>query len=204
MFGVFTKEKKGSGNQHRYRAVDRNIKLFGCNEGWVPWMLGMAIPSEQGWHVPLKQALARDEVTKYVAEQYPGREANAIVIDVKPGSNELFFCELIDVWGFSESDWTPMLWRLRVLEIMESTKDTPHSFDDFIGADDDYVYEFLYAKGTVKNGKLDGPWLAPKSSPTNGALLWPKALSYFLERIGERSQRGSPCSLSTTFSEKKK
>ena len=55
------------------------------------------------------------------------------------------------------------------------------------------IYEFMYLAGSVANGELDGPWTAPPVSATNAALLFPKALEFFLQCIekanagGERS-----------------
>lgn len=187
MYAAYRKEREGNPNFLRFKLVDGNISLFGCNEGWIPWLLEMALPKGQEepfrWHLLLQEALRREAAGEYAAKQYDS-DVNAILINIKPGSDELFLCELLDVWGFSAHSWTPMLWHLRVLE-PKGTECTPSRFGEFTAADDgDHVYEFLYAAGTVKNGKIQGSWIAPKSSPTNGALLWsPEPLNYFIERI---------------------
>jgi hypothetical protein len=146
----------------------------------------MAIPRGQDephrWHLEFGKALDWKKAKKWASREYKNT-VNTIVINIKPGSDELFLCELLDVWGFSSDEWTPMLWHLRVLE-PRNTKCTPNRFGDFTAPDSgDHLYEFLYARGTVKKGKIAGSWIAPKSSPTNGALLWPESLNYFLQCI---------------------
>lgn len=194
MYAAYKKERKGNSSLFRFKLVEEKISLFGWKNGWIPWLLEMVIPKGQDephrWHLHVEESLDWDKAKQWAVTEYKSN-VNAIVINIKPGSDEFFLCELLDVWGFSDSGWTPMLWHLRVLE-PKSTKCTPDHFDDFIAAESgDHVYEFLYAKGSVKKGKLAGGWIAPKSSPTNAALLWPESLNYFLNCINAEAHRNS-------------
>jgi hypothetical protein len=194
MYAAFKKERKGNSNLHQFTKIDGKICLFGRKNGWIPWLLEMAMPKGQDepyrWHLCLEEALGWKKANEYAAKQY-NNDVNAVLINIKPGSHELFLCELLDVWGFSAYGWTPMLWHLRVLE-PKNTKCTPNRFDDFTAAKNgDAVYEFLYMAGTVKKGKIDGTWIAPKSSPTNAALLWPEPLNYFMECIKGQTRRAA-------------
>jgi hypothetical protein len=47
MYGAFTKERKGN-NLLRFKLADGKISLFGCNAGWIPWLVDMAVPKGQG------------------------------------------------------------------------------------------------------------------------------------------------------------
>jgi len=125
-----------------------------------------------------------------VRKQYPN--ANSIIVDVKPAAkNEFFVCELLDVYGYSSDEWTPLLWRMRVLEIGKP-KDN-HLEDLDAPNDGDIIFEFLYAVGRVSEGRIVGTWNPPKPSPTNGVLLWPKPLKYFVDCItsGTKAARGA-------------
>lgn len=187
MYAAFRKESLTSPEMVRFKLLDGKISLFGCSNGWIPWLLNMAIPNGQDepyrWHLALRDALCSRIAREYATKHYRS-EVNTILINIKPGSDELFLCELLDVWGYSADGWTPMLWHLRVVEPQDASC-TSSGFDDFTAAENgDHVYEFLYAMGTVRNGKIEGSWIAPKSSPTNGALLWfPEPLNYFIECI---------------------
>lgn len=187
MYAAFKKENKGDSTLYALR--DKKICLFGRENGWIPWLLQMSIPETQDqpyrWHLNLQEALGLKEATEYYAKERYSGDVNAIVINLKPLSKELSLFELVHVWGYSADGWTPMLWHLRYLTPTGKTNCTPSHFDDFTisGAGDD-VYEFLYAMGTVKNGKLFDSWAAPAPSSTNGTLLWsPEPLNYFMNCI---------------------
>jgi hypothetical protein len=155
----------------------QEINLLGRNNGWIPWLLSLQTPGNQDepypWHVSLESALRQTQ------NEFP--EAGAIVIDIKPRSrNELLFCELLDVWGYSADDWTPLLLRLKAHWPEPDPSGSHHI--DFVADDNaQEVHEFMYAVGTVKGGKLDGTWNPPGPSPTNAVLLWPDALAYFIK-----------------------
>ncbi len=122
--------------------------------------------------------------TVRTGSEYPN--ADAILIDIKPDSKiERLFCEILDVWGFSENGWTPFLMRMKVLRPRGN-----HALEHMRrfavpNRDHEEVYEFLHASGTVRNGKIIGSWGAPRPSPTNAVLLWPGPLNYFARCIAE-------------------
>jgi hypothetical protein len=159
---------------------DQYTHLFGCKEGFVPWLLRPKLTPEQNepceWHVDVASELAANA-------EYPN---STLLIDLKPKQNKtnLSLYEVMDVWGYSDKGWSPILLRLKGLFVDAA----PSSFDrkDFIRKDRDTVpsiYEFLYLKGSIRDGELDGRWTAPPASPTNAALLWPESLNYFFKCI---------------------
>ena len=98
---------KKAKNRNLYEFIKEKCHLFGCNEGFIPWLLKRQIPSSQGepykWHIPIQDALNETE--------YSG---STLVIDLKPKQNKtnLSLYELLDVWGYSDSGWTPILLHL--------------------------------------------------------------------------------------------
>lgn len=163
---------------------EREISLFGCNNGFIPWLLEFKVPPNQNepyrWHIDVLPEL----------NAQPDYRGGTLIIDLKPKQNKtnISLYEVLDVWGWSQDDWTPILLRLNGL----FTDDRPETInrEDFVRADADIsgpIYEFLYLTGSVKNGKLHGPWVPPNASPTNAALLWPETLNYFFQCIRERT-----------------
>jgi hypothetical protein len=153
------------------------VSLFGCNEGFIPWLLLKQIaPSQEEaylWHVHVASALN--------ATEYKG---SALLIDLKPRQRKsnLSLYEVEDVWGYSDSGWTPILLRLSGLFI-DADPAAVHR-NEFCIPDRKRIgpiYEFLYLAGSVSGGKLTGGWTAPPASPTNAALLFPDTLRYFLD-----------------------
>jgi hypothetical protein len=128
------------------------------------------------WHIRIEDALALPDVRA----EYP--KATAILIDIKPSAKDSFvLCELLDVYGYSADEWTPMLWRMRVLA-NAGPKD--NHLEDFDAPNDGaIIYNFVYAMGSVTDGVPSGKWTAPRPGSTNGVLLWPDALKYFMECI---------------------
>lgn len=179
MYAFFKKTESEIG--HRFTRGER-INLFGCNLGLVPWLLGELIPQGQGepytWHVNIAHGLALDAVQS----KFP--DADTVVVDVKPSAKvEPLLCELQDVWGYSDQGWTPLLWRMKVLQVgNEAGQD--HLVDFDAPDDGDTVHEFLYAQGTIHDGRLVGSWGPPKPGSANAVLLWPAALSYFIGCLG--------------------
>lgn len=161
-----------------------NEKLFGCNEGFIPWLLGLKIPPGQGepfrWHVDVVSELG----------SHPEYVDSTLVIDLKPKQNKtnLSLYEVMDAWGYSDSGWSPILLRLTGLFVDQEPSSVNRN--DFIRKDDEVdgpIYEFLYLDGSVRDGKIVGSWRPPPVSPTNAALLWPAALNYFVQCIRERT-----------------
>jgi len=163
----------------RYQFQER-VSLFGCNNGFIPRLLRLKIPAAQGqpyrWHVNAVHELGA----------HPDYPNNTLVIDLKPkqNANNLSLYEVMDVWGYSSSGWSPILLRLHGLFVDED----PGAFDryDFTRTDNEIdgpIYEFLYLDGSINEGKLVGTWRAPPVSATNAALLWPDAWNYFVQCI---------------------
>lgn len=185
MYARYLKTKIKGGTAYRFA---EQCRLFGCNEGFIPWLLGRHLPAQQDepypWHLSVSDSL--NGATEYGID-YTG---STLVIDLKPKQSKtnLSLYEVLDVWGYSSSGWTPILLHLSGLFVDAD----PRTIDrnNFEVADVDRVepiYEFMYLDGSVRGGKLVGRWNAPPASPTNAALLWPEALAYFFRSIQERT-----------------
>ena len=182
MYIRYKKTQRGNGIS-RYEFVEQ-VSLFGCNNGFIPWLLELQTQSSQNepylWHMDVQKAL---EMTN----KYSG---STLVIDLKPKQNKtnLSLYELIDVWGYSDVGWTPILLHLGGL-FVDADPDLVNR-NDFVISDnenDGPIYELLYLDGSIRNGKIVGTWNAPPASPTNAALLWPKTLNHFVQCIRKRT-----------------
>lgn len=167
-----------------YRFLEK-CSLFGCNEGFIPWLLNRNLPPSQDepykWHVSIRDAFdgANYEKTDFTD--------SALIIDLTPNRPELNLFEVLDVWGFSSHGWSPILLHLSGLFVdvdPEEVNDRKFTIKDSDRSEP--IYEFMYLRGSVSKGKLKGPWTLPMV-PLNGALLWPESLSYFIESIKKRS-----------------
>jgi hypothetical protein len=129
--------------------------------------------------LPINETLADPRL------EYP--HANSIVIDMKPRGAGIHLCELLDAWGYSWKSWTPILLRISVL-IWRDDRRRHNKWDFIVPVECEEVYSTVYAQGSVRKGKLTGRWTPPPVAATNGPLLWPHALRYFIECI----RRDSP------------
>ncbi|MEA2066067.1 MAG: hypothetical protein U9O65_03055 [Thermotogota bacterium] len=161
------------------------VSLFGCNNGLIPGCLELQIPPGQSepylWHLDIEKSLCK------VNNKHKG---STLVIDLKPkqhGSNVSLY-EILDVWGYSSSGWTPILLHLGGLFVDADPNSVNRN--DFTISDseiDGPIYEVLYLAGSIENGKIIGRWNTPPASPTNAPLLWPDTLNYFIRCIRERT-----------------
>ena len=161
-------------DENRYRKKEK-ISLFGSRSGYVPWLLTHQLDSASSepwrWHVVILDALSK-----------AGHQSHTLVINLKPNSTtpNLSLYELLDVWGYSASGWTPVLLRLRGLFVDEDPN--PANEDDFLRRTsecDEPIFSVMYLNGTIRNGVLEGRWTTPRPSPTNSVLLWPETFEYF-------------------------
>jgi hypothetical protein len=106
MYARYLKRPAGIGTTH-YEFQER-VCLFGCNRGLIPWLLGLKLSPAQGepckWHVDVISELGG----------HPKYQDSTLVIDLKPKQNKknLSLYEVMDVWGFSDHGWSPILVRL--------------------------------------------------------------------------------------------
>jgi hypothetical protein len=108
MYAIYKKASSAAGT--RYEFIEQ-ISLFGCNVGWIPRLLRKVIPPGQPepfeWHLVISDALSAS-----------GRPGQTFMINLKPNNrSNLSLYEIADVWGYSDSDWTPIMLRLRALFI---------------------------------------------------------------------------------------
>lgn len=192
MFMLCDKSETQTDIRYQFRET---ISIFGCNSGYIPQLLQGIIPSGQSeafpWTIQIAEALAGG-----------GKPGTTILIDLKPGlrENQLSLCELMNVWGYSDTGWTPIMFRLIPLFMDEKlgTRDV----NDFVlpRRERDSVFSMTYMSGSVENGKLSGKWTAPAPGATNSVLLWPKVFKYFADQVAPflagRSRAGDSRELS--------
>lgn len=174
------KKQRLNGCEDHFSFVE-GVCFFGYKDGYIPWLLSPKIPASQGepypWHVSVTSDLNERE------EQYRG---STLVIDLKPKQKKdnLSLYEVLDVWGYSDAGWTPIMLRLSGLFVdVDPTKFNRNDFSVKDEARQEPIYEFLYLAGSVADGKLVKKWAPPPASPTNAALLWPDTLKYFVDCI---------------------
>ena len=177
MFALYKKNRDSGLSSYEFI---EECHLFGCNSGFLPWLLGKRVPVGQNepyaWHLPIESAL--DETGEY--------SGSVLIIDLEPNRHEtnLSLYELVDIWGYSYAEWTPILLHLSGLFVdADPAVASREAFKVTDAERDEPIYEFLYVNGGVSGGVLRGPWTAPRASPTNAALLWPDTLRYFLQCI---------------------
>lgn len=94
----------------------------------------------------------------------------AIVFDLKPrATGRVSLYRLLDVWGFSFSNWTPLALRLRAL-FADQKEANPFAFkNSFLdpGTDHSLVGEFLHVRG----GAAEGTWHWGRVGRLHGAFL---------------------------------
>lgn len=167
----------------RFRRL-KSVCLFGCRSGTIPRLLLQKLNREAvsaseplDWHVPVASELTHEGITN-----------GTLLIDLKPQQKKenISIYELLDVWGVSRSGWTPVMLRLRGLYVDElPTVCNPRDFSVVPPKEHSTIYSFLYLNGALRDGRLDGKWVAPPRSSTNSPLLWPNSLQYFVSKIQE-------------------
>ncbi len=172
MYALYQVSEDSGGRRYQFQ---EQVSLFGRNAGYIPSLLAHQLDSSSSepmrWRLEIAEALAKD-----------GRQGSTLVINLQPNlaTPTLSLFELLDVWGYSDSGWTPIMLRLRGL----LDKQNPEIFDenDFMRRPqdcDEPIFSMTYLKGTIQDGAPIGRWTAPGPSPTNSVLLWPEVLEYF-------------------------
>jgi len=155
-----------------------SISLAGIRSGIIPNFLKTQLSPDTKepwkWYIRAEDILTHRKLSDH-----------AIVIDIKPKSKtHVFLLELVEIWGYSDHGWTPILMRLKGLLVDEDvTLYDKKSFELKGKSEEEIIYSLLYLDGTVEDGKLKGKWTFPGPSPTNSLLLWPPTLKYFVEAI---------------------
>lgn len=133
--------------------------------------------SANKWHVTGPEVVA--EILRMNPNLGP---ATDVLVDLKPSAKEVSLYRLLDVWGFSDSEWTPVALHLEALAVGTPTEDPVAFKGSFTAAPNcESVGEFLYlqgatAKDTWKRGRIGG---------VNGALLWPDTFRYLAGELGK-------------------
>ena len=175
-------EKVADGESYSYRFGEQ-VSLFGCNSGYIPWLLAKTI--DKAASEPLAWHLIVDDALGVV-----GKKDHALIINLKPNSKEpnLSLYEVMEVFGYSASGWTPVMLYLRGLFVDEKpAKFDANAFVRSPADAEDPIFSMTYLNGTVRNGAIQGRWTAPGPSSTNSVLLWPDAFKYFAEQRAKGS-----------------
>ncbi|MBI5646612.1 MAG: hypothetical protein HY962_06740 [Ignavibacteriae bacterium] len=175
MYALYNKTGENGSIQYRFQ---EGISLFGCNKGYIPWLLANQLTAELSeplsWHVNIENSL-----------KAVGQDNQTLVIDLKPNSKlpNLSLYEVLDVWGYSGSGWTPILFHHGGLFIDEDPiRFDKNNFVRWSAEVDTPIFSMMYLRGTVKDGRLNGKWTPPVPSPTNSVLLWPGAFEFFCQQ----------------------
>lgn len=178
-----------NGEATRYDGPFQRYKLFGCNAGMVCRRLKHMTKIPPLWHLSVRNEIRDDEKGKTCA----------VIVDIKPGdSQQLFLCELTDVWGDSRESYTPILLRFQGLRMDSPIEDWRKGFNELPIAKSDIaksvIYSFLYLSGGIVDGELNGKWTPPRPSSTNGPLLWPDMIRYFHKEMQKKDPTLFSCS----------
>jgi len=128
----------------------------------------------------LKDLLGEDETARI--EKYKLiADVQHVLAKSKRNYAELY--EVSDIFGYSGSGWTPMMWKLRMQfqsnDCGEAREQNRWKFDP----DRHFVYEFLYLQADHRWQHLGGRRDFGPNGKYNGALLCPDALKYFISKI---------------------
>ena len=130
---------------------------------------------------PFRWHATSSEIVAALSGTSPTQE---IIIDLKPNiAKNVSLFRLLDIWGFSYPDWTPLAVRLEALFgdlIHDDPKQFKACFSDAT-ADHSMVGEFLYVQG----GTAGGSWSWGRVGSVNGALLWRDAFDYLSGKLNE-------------------
>lgn len=154
------------------------ISLFGSKNGLIARALSTLLTPN------VRQPCQWRLCARHIAE---GLLGNEILIDADPSNKtEVKLYRLREVFGHSESEWTPMLWHCDAL----TNGATPYDLSRaaFVVSSrkiDGRIFTWTYARGTIVEGKLQGKWIPPGPSSTNGPLLWPHVMRYFISIASE-------------------
>ncbi len=128
---------------------------------------------------PFKWHATADEIVRAIS----GQATQEILINLKPNvAKNVSLYRLVDVWGFSSKDWTPLALRLEVLFADLPHEDPERFMNSFEITEQkrDFVGEFLYVQG----GTDRGTWNWGPVGSVNGALLWRPAFLYLSGELG--------------------
>lgn len=179
MYAIYRRTPTALGGHYVF---DHETAFFGVRSGMIPQLLreqtSLAVgePVPVPWHLDIARLL--------------GKNGQAFLINLKPNNKDentsRSLYELLDVWGYSWSGWTPAMLRLRGLVVDgDPPIDDSEDFDVVYRPEHQTIYSFLYMAGSIQDGHLVGKWTAPRASPTNSALLWPDAFRYFVRQVAE-------------------
>ena len=133
---------------------------------------------------PLRWHLSETDIRRVIMEDPDKPTGNALIIDLKPNdAGNLSLYEIVEAWGHSACGWTPVMLRLKSLFCDEDAS----KFDrcDFTRTDTESsaepIFSFYYARGTVRDGKLEGTWNLTAPGSADSALLWPDPMMFFCE-----------------------
>jgi hypothetical protein len=119
----------------------------------------------------------------------------ADVLDVLGNPKRVYaqLYEVVQISGYSSWNWTPMMWKLRLMLELEDCTDARSQKRWEFDPAGDFVYEFLRLQAdhnweTTRKG-IKGFGMI---GSLNGVLLFPEALRYFISKIDKETLRAGP------------
>ena len=170
-------EKRCTDDHVEYRRLGET-KLWGCKSGRVVQLVRERIAPHAQSMEPVRWHLGESDLCS---------GGQCLVLDMMPKAPELLFCELTDVWGYSEKGWTPIL--LRLMPILNFAPRLSADATRIVVAGSrayDVIYTILRLAGSMTTSGLTGTWNVPGPGATNSALLWPGVLRYFRDCVKDR------------------
>lgn len=181
VYALYEKQLQGSARRYVFK---KQVSLFGCKSGYLPYLLKASLASEDceplAWHVNIDQAM-----------KDVGQSDNALIINLKPNSSapNLSLYEVVEVWGDSASGWTAVMFYLRGL-FCDADPDAFNA-NDFVRTPQEVeepIFSMMYLPGsTVQGGIIRGRWTPP--GPAQSVLLWPETFEYFAEKAKDIIER---------------
>jgi len=159
----------------------KDISLAGTTTGLIyPFVRAYAPAAPPfAWHATVRDLLDEAGIPS---------KRRTVVADLRPLlEGNLALYELTDVLGYSYAEWTPIALRMETLVVDHTVPDPPRFKLRFRhrGGRGTPVHQFLYLQG----GLSGGSWKWGPVGSVNGALLWPDALAFFLERLAARGEQ---------------
>ncbi|MGD0009739.1 MAG: hypothetical protein ABSE93_14485 [Terriglobia bacterium] len=144
-------------------------------------------PDGQGFPWQLDGAeILRSCLSGSEPEQVQSYKLVADILDAVKNASRKYaqLFEVCEIFGFSGWNWTPMLWKLRLLYECDDCTDARDQGRWKFDPVDSFVYEFLRLQADhnwerTRQGRRDFGMVGK----FNGVLLWPEALRYFIGKM---------------------
>jgi hypothetical protein len=181
MFALYRKGKKPG--QWRFH---REVNIAGSLAGSISDQAKMLKPASKE---AMPWDLSGEGLRKAVMEKF-GVEGSPVdfrvVIDATWGREDALLLEIVNVFGYSYNNWTPLMLQMTELAEVGKRPNGPRTPIESVHFDESeslqHMHEFLYLQCGHALGEGRRAW--GRQGFTNAALLWPDALTHLLSRAG--------------------